>query len=119
MSGQTVAIENNSNKDMTGEKMSKVVTVDNPYFIKEENEEVIERKENEAALAELQAKLEHYQRLSVMSGSIKRWVLVMNAIIIPIVIGITLSVFVGSSKSKPSLEDYAAAVSTKDKAIND
>lgn len=107
--------ENNANIQPVGKEMSKLVSVDNPYFIKEENEEVIERKENEAALAELQAKLEHYQRLSILSSSIKRGVLIMNAIIIPIVIGITLSLFTGSNKSKPSLQDYAAAVSTKDK----
>lgn len=90
----------------------KVVTIENPYFIKEEREEVIEQKENEAAIAELEAKLDHYTKLSVMSNSLKICLLVMNIIILPVIIGVTVSLWL-SKDNKVILADYAAAVSTE------
>ena len=87
----------------------------NPYLFNQEDEDLIERIEESESHAALEARLNAY-KLSEMSRTIRKWVLIANIIILPIIAGIIFSLLSGSSNNKPTLSDFAAALSDeKDK----
>jgi hypothetical protein len=93
-------------------KNVKLQTSANPYVL---DKPVNTNEEVSGEYEELEMKLESYQKIADLNNTIKKCVLILNAIVIPVILGVIISFYVGTSENKPSFADYAAAVAAKAK----
>lgn len=73
---------------------------------------------NEEVLGEyaaLEAKLNSYEDVMNFGDSLKKWALIMNVVILPLIIGVMISLFISTSKNSVLLSDIAANMTAENK----
>lgn len=76
-----------------------------------ENEEANKIRQRENFL--LEAKLDNYKELAEFGHSIKKLGLMINIIVMPLIIGMMISVYISTSKNTIMLQDIKAAISAE------
>lgn len=85
-----------------------LVSVESPYFKKEKDQEEIDRKENEVALAQLEARLDSYSKIADANREMIKWIVAFGIIITPFIIGILIQIM--SFKSNLTFGDVINSI---------